>query len=238
MLMSLPITLATAGSRGTFNTNGNTLFLSAPITGPGGLILTDSGGGLLFLAASDGYLGGTAISSGLLQLGNSAALGSGGLVVNGGTLDLSGYGVQATSLSGAAGTITNSGGTPVSLTVTQSGTTTFSGSIQNGASPTALVMDGTGKLVLSGSDTYTGGTVVESGKLVIANPYAIESGTKLIVGNPARFAAAIPAAAEAQTAPTAVPEPGTLFLLFAGAGLLAFIRRRGRGQEENAAARP
>jgi autotransporter-associated beta strand protein len=241
--MSLPVTLTTAGSSGTFDTDGNTLFFAAAITGPGGLILTDSGGGMLVLSASDGYRGGTTISSGLLELGTSASLGSGGLVVNGGTLDLSGFAVHVTSLRGAAGTITTSGGSSAGLIVVPSGTgtTTFAGNIQNGGGKVAFLMDGAGKLVLSGSNTYTGGTTVESGTLVIANAYSIKSGTKLIVGNPLRFSDVTPAAvatADAQAGPLAVPEPGTLLLLTAGSCLLASMRLRGRPTRKNAAARP
>ena len=104
---AVPITLATSGSRGTIDTNGNTLLLQGPLSGPGGLILTDSGNGLLILATSNGYSGGTIVSSGSLQIGDPAALGSGVLAVNGGTADLSGFSVTVAGLRGAAGTITD-----------------------------------------------------------------------------------------------------------------------------------
>ena len=89
--------------------------------------------------------------------------------------------------------------------------------------------------MLSGSNTYSGGTVVEAGSLVIANAYSVESGTNLIVGNPSKFTAAIPAAvatADTPTSPVPVPEPGTFLLLTVGAGLLASIRSRPRGKEK------
>ena len=59
------------------------------------------------LSQANTYSGGTTISGGVLQLGNSTALGTGSLTVNtSGTLDLHGYGPSITVLSGS-GTILN-----------------------------------------------------------------------------------------------------------------------------------
>jgi fibronectin-binding autotransporter adhesin len=49
--------------------------------------------------------------------------------------------------------------------------------------PGGLIATGSGTLVLIGTgDTYTGETVVESGKLVVMNPHVIAGRTDLIVG--------------------------------------------------------
>jgi autotransporter-associated beta strand protein len=191
----VPTTLPTGGSNGTVDANGNTIFLAAPVSGPGGLNLIDSlGGGVLVLYTSNNYSGGTSISSGgSVQLGDPAGLGTGGLTINAGTLDLSGYSAQVASLSGGStGTVTNGAGGLASLTVSQSDTTTFYGSIQDGIGQTALIKSGTGKLILVGTDTYTGGTSVIAGTLRILNSAAIASGTDLNVGDgTAVFPAAI-----------------------------------------------
>ena len=83
------------------------------------------------LFASNGYSGGTTVTNGVLQLASSAAMGSGGLTANGGTLDLAGFSPTVTSLQGAAGTITNSSTEHAALTVNQAGTTTFGGAFSD-----------------------------------------------------------------------------------------------------------
>jgi autotransporter-associated beta strand protein len=228
---SVPITLPTSGSRGTINTNGFLVELNSPLSGPGGLALTDnSGGGALILATSNGHRGGTTVTSGSLQLGDPGSLGSGALAVNGGTLDLAGYSVKVASLSGAAGTITDSTGLLSILTTTQTTTTTFGGSLQDGFSPTALVLSGSGKLFLTGTNTYTGGTTIASGTLVVKQSYSLANGSNLTIGNSAAFAPVVPDATAVNDFPASsqimpVPEPGTILLLAAGGTALCWRRR-------------
>ncbi len=177
----------------TFDTSGYTVILGATISGSGGLIYQDTGGGgSLKLGVANAYTGGTSITSGSLQIGDPGALGGGGLAINGGTLDLSGMSIAVAALSGGtAGTITNSAGGSVALTVSQSGTTTFNGLIQDGAGQTSLVMT-SGKLILVGTNTYTGGTFVTGGKLVLANNEAVPDGSNSTVGDPAFFGTPLP----------------------------------------------
>jgi len=107
------------------------------------------------------------------------------------------------------------------------------GNVSQGATAAALDLSGNGMLILTCSDSYTGGTVVNGGTLVVANNNALESGTSLEVGagasglfTPSIAGAVIPATEGV----AAVPEPGTLALLAVG-GLLAAVgalRRRKR----------
>ena len=81
-----------------------------------------------------------------------------------------------------------------------------------------------GTLVLSGTDSYSGGTIVESGTLVATNLRAIADGSNLTVGNAAAFPAAVVATGDAPigSLAAAVPEPGGLALVAAViAGLFA-----------------
>jgi autotransporter-associated beta strand protein len=215
---NVPMTLTNSGMC-TIETNGNNVQLFSQITGPGGLLLSDTNGGSLILYASNGYSGGTTISSGSLQIANPYALGAGPLAVDGGTFDLSGYSVIVPSFSGAAGTVTNNGSTLALLIVSQSGTTTtFSGSIQDGAAQTELVLSG-GILVLNGTNTYSGGTYITDGVLVLESTAAMPDNSSLIVGIEASslFAPAV----AALSLPRPVPEPSPLGLLgLAAAALL------------------
>ena len=130
--------------------------------------LVKIGAGTMLLLGSDTYTGTTFVDAGVLQLGNSAALGTGALAANGGTLDMNGYSVTVPSFSGAAGVITDSASaTLATLTVSQSShSTTFSGAITDGTGQLALALTG-GKLTLSGTNTYSGGTTVSGGTLAI-----------------------------------------------------------------------
>ena len=90
-----PITLVAGGSGAIFDPSGYSMKLSCPVSGSGGLTLSDSSGsgtGSLVLAGTNTYSGATQVSRGFLQVVNSAALGSSSqvTVVPGGALALSG----------------------------------------------------------------------------------------------------------------------------------------------------
>jgi autotransporter-associated beta strand protein len=96
---------------------------------------------------------------------------------------------------------------------TQGNTLTIGGMISGQG---GLAKTGTGDLVLSGPDTYSGGTDVESGKLILASSDALLEGSSLTVGanGESIFRGSLPRTA----AP--VPESGTLLLLSV-AGIVA-----------------
>ena len=123
----------------------------------GTLALTKIGAGTLTLSGSNSYSGGTTVASGSLQLGNAAALGTGGLTVNGGSLDLHGYNATVPSFSGSGGAITNtvSGTSTLTMTVA-SGTATYAGNITDGTGSVVLTNSGAGMLILSGSLSIAG----------------------------------------------------------------------------------
>ena len=172
------------------------------------LVLT--GSGKLLLSGSNAYSGGTAVSGGTLQLGNADALGSGSLTANRGSVDLEGYSPTISGLTGSAGLITNSGTSESTLTVDQTVATTFGGSLSDGHSArVSLVLTGSGSLLLSGTNNYSGGTTVEAGRLVLTSASALAAGSSLTVGAGAVASENLPTI-------SAVPEPGTLGLLIAG----------------------
>ena len=150
------------------------------ISGSGYLYKT--GGGTVTLTGTNTYQGSTNIYGGTLRLGNVSALGAttGTLQVFGGTLDLNGYNIAVGMLGGdAAGTITDSNATPgtTTLTVAQSSTSTFAGTIQDdGLRRVALVKSGSGVLTLSGTNTFSGGTTISAGTIRPGNTSAFGMG--------------------------------------------------------------
>lgn len=152
------VTMGAGG--GTFDTNGNNLLVSSAITGSGGL--TKAGAGILTVSGANSYLGGTIINAGTLRLATGASLPTtGALTVNGGTLDFNGNNVTIGSLAGAGGTISLGAST---LTVAESGSTTYAGTITGTG---GLTKSGTGLLNLTGTNTYTGPTSVTGGRLAV-----------------------------------------------------------------------
>ena len=122
------------------------------------------------------------------------------------------------------------------LDVSSSGRLTLSGNLSDGGLAKSLTLDGGGTLVLSGSDTYGGGTDVRTGTLYITNSNALPNGTNLTVAAGGTFIydpsftaapaavstfAAAPYVPSSAAAVAAVPEPGSLLLLCAAAVVAA-----------------
>jgi autotransporter-associated beta strand protein len=125
-----------------------------------------SGVGVFVIKGSNLYTGSTSVSGGVLRLGGNNSIPTGSALSVVGTLDMGGYNQTVRTLSGG-GLVMSSGSGTLVLTVSDNGeTTTYSGVIENGsASSVGLSKTGSGTLVLSGSSTYTGATLVNQGVL-------------------------------------------------------------------------
>ncbi len=138
-----------------------------------------------------------------------------------------------TSITVASGTHTISA--PIVLAGSLAVSTSGGGSLQLGSVSqatgvsAALSLSGDGQLILSGTDSYSGGTTVNGGTLYVTNSSALPDGTSLTVGAGGVFifdpsAAAAQSLAVSPGAIAAVPEPGTLGLLAAGGVCLLAVR--------------
>ena len=155
-------------------------------------------------------------------------------VLDGGLLALSASASPvAVSLTVSSGSIVGGGQSAAPTTVADAAITTpgasdrltLSGDI-SGAGP--ITKSGPGLLILSGSNSYAGGTTVTAGTLEVLGSSALADGSSLTVGSAATLL--FNAAAGAPPAPPAagiatVPEPGTVALLLAAIG--AWCVRRG-----------
>ena len=149
--ISAPVALDTSAIV-TVTNPGDTLAISGPISGSGGL--TTSGAGTLVLTASNSYTGGTTISAGTLALGNGGTTGSvvGG-ITNNATLLLNFSGNQpfANSVSGSGNVVVSGPGT-VTLQVPLSPTQT---TVNQGQLVVAAGASLSGNLVIGGSGYCT-----------------------------------------------------------------------------------
>jgi autotransporter-associated beta strand protein len=107
------------------------------------------------------------------------------------------------------------------------------------ASGKLLTLADAGTLILGGTNSYTGGTFVQAGTLVVTTPYGIPAGSNVTVGNAGAFpAAVVPPGGILSATAAPVPEPGGLVLLAVTAMLLALnkhfkiarLTRRGNAQ--------
>ncbi len=171
------------------DTNGNNVTFASSLanTNTGGL--TKSGAGTLTLNAANNYTGGTTLNAGTLAVGNNSALGSGTLTIAGGTLSASGGARSLTNNTVANANFTIGGSQDLTLsgtfslgagdrtiTVDNTGTTTFSGVVSNSFYAN-FTKAGAGRLVLSNANTYVGPTLINGGTLAITNSGALGTST-------------------------------------------------------------
>lgn len=146
-----PKSTISIGTGAVFQVNSNsdlaqgTDFATAAMTGGGGL--TKSGSGKLTLTNANTFTGPTVIQAGSLRLGNGGTTGA--------------LGVSSAISIAAGATLETNRSSDVSQGVQFS-----SDPITGGG---GLVKSGTGKLTLTADNTYTGGTVINTGTLQVGN---------------------------------------------------------------------
>ena len=167
------LSLATVSNSGTFTIAG--------VLG-GSQVLTKSGAGILILSGASTYSAGTSLSAGKISLTNGSGLGAGTLAMTSGTiLDL----VSVT----VANNVTVAGTSSVSV---NSGTSSTLSGVISGSG--ILAKKGAGTLVLSGTNTYTGGTSMEDATGTISlinNNGGLGSGTLTMDGNTLALASGV-----------------------------------------------
>jgi len=121
--------------------------------------LAKAGTGTWTLSGNNTYSGSTTVSGGVLNFNNTTSLGSGAVI----------FSANATLQAGASGTIANSVTVNPSATGafdTQANAVTLTGPVTGSGTLNKI---GSGALVLTGSNTYTGMMIVNSGTLQIGD---------------------------------------------------------------------
>src|SRR3972149_3351865 len=157
----------------------------------GSVGLTKTTSGTLVLSSANTYDGATTINGGTLQLSGEGSLPNTTSViladVAGATLDLNG---KEQTISGLYGGGDIGGwvelGDGGQLTVNNDYSNTFYGRITNLAGG-KLVKEGSGTLILSGANTYTGTTTISSGVLELAPTGRISTASEIYVSPTAIF---------------------------------------------------
>jgi len=168
--------------------SGLTTRVNTAVSGTSGL--TKNGSGTLILAGANTYSGVTNLAAGTLTLGTNNALGSSTLSIGSGTTlaatgtsasdvrtiannvnvtgDFTIGGAQALTLNGTI----DLGGANRIITVDNTGGTTIAGSITE-PYYSGFTKNGTGQLVLSGNNSFSGPVTVNAGILTVAHNNAL-----------------------------------------------------------------
>ena len=153
-----------------------TLTLSGIISGGGGF--TQTGAGTTTLSGANSYAGSTTISSGRVNVTGAGTLGNGvgPLTLSGGSvLDLGGsvgVPVGAVQFTGPT-TVQNGTLTGASYVSNTAGLVTLNANL---AGTGAFNQSGAGTTILNGANTYSGGTSVSAGTLLVGNGSAFGTG--------------------------------------------------------------
>ncbi len=173
------VTASSGASVITINNTGTQTFSGAVI---GSMALVKSGAGTQHLNAANSYDGGTTLAAGTLGVGDDSALGSGGLTLNGGTIQANlGARTLANALTvggdftvGGSNALTFASGFQLTgnrqITTSNTGVTTILGDITEDATSRSFTKAGAGTLVLAGNANWTGQTIISGGVLRAAIP--------------------------------------------------------------------
>jgi len=168
--------------------DGNNLFtLTNTLSGVSPIV--KNGVGTLVLAGSNNFSGGFSINAGTVRVDSAFAIGlPGRLDMNGGVLNLNGNNAYITGLFGPGGRITDdsavAGVTTLNLSnIVASGV--FGGQITNGVNgrQMALTLGGTGTMIFTNANSYTGPTILQGAMLSLSNLAGALSGSTGIVIN-------------------------------------------------------
>jgi len=166
--------------------------------------VTKSGSGTWALTGSNTHSGNTTLSAGLLKLGHVSAVGASTFVISGnGSFDnTTGAPLSVTNtftLSGGSPTYVGSTNMTFSGPITISGanrtitvnanTLTLAGSLGDAGQVRQFTKAGGGRIELFGTNTYSGGTVLNAGTLAINSGSGIGTGTNLNFGGTASLLA-------------------------------------------------
>ena len=185
MLFASSANLGNAGETRTFTVNAKTTF-SGEVSGGAGL--TKTGSGVLTLSGSNSYSGGTTFASGMLSAGSNGSFGTGAMTFAGGAVGSADSTPHTFANSmvflgdltignyiDSMGALTFTSQVDLGNTdrrLTTKANATFTGAIANGS----ITKDGLGALVLSGSNSYGGGTTLFEGTLLAGSDQAFGSG--------------------------------------------------------------
>ena len=175
------------------------LVVAAPISQSGGARRLDFSGGTITLRGTNTSSGGGSLLAGTLVLdGPAASAGSGTLVLGANRLQVDNGAQLAQPISVAGGSLVNSAGSATlagASRLTLLGNTTLvvagggtgwlvDGVIEQAGGSRALVIDaGAASVTLSSASSYSGGTTVQSGALVLSGAAARPGTGTLAVGN-------------------------------------------------------
>ncbi len=157
-------------SNNAIDTNGFTTTASGVISGTG--TLTKSGTGTLTLSGANTYSGGTNINQGTLAISSDSNLGSASANIamsGGGTLLFTSGVSSARNIS-----VVNAG-----IINTSSNNVTLSGAVSGSGE---LIKSGSGRLILSGTNTYSGGTSITNGIVTVSADSNLGTGSVTLNG--------------------------------------------------------
>jgi autotransporter-associated beta strand protein len=145
------------------------------IGGPVGLVKSGSAS-LTLSESADSFSGGIQVNGGTLVLDDASSAITGGLTIGSSATVQIGNGNARGSM--PSGVVSNNGSLVFSHTVTDIVAAPISGA-------GLLTQQGTGVLVLSGTNTYTGSTAILRGKLALTGSGSISSSANVVVSNAA-----------------------------------------------------
>ena len=183
--------------------NGSVLHLAQDATLQSGTValqlsgtagVVKSGSGSVTLSAANSYAGDTLVQAGTLTLGHAAAAGTGIIVLQGGTLSMSGKAVENSLLVQGSATVKGGSSFTGALTL-QAGSlkgetlqlvadaALLDGSVANVLKGSGGVQKlSSGSVTLSAANSYSGGTLVQAGTLVAGHASAFGSGEIRLAG--------------------------------------------------------